>query len=86
MVIGWLLVGYCWLSLIIVGYWLVLVGYCWLLVGYWLVIVGYHWLLLVIVGYWLVIVGCILGSVKMKGFVHVIIVIFPNHREISIFP
>ena len=22
----------------------------------------------------------------MKGFVHVIIVIFPNHREISIFP
>ena len=29
---------------------------------------------------------CILGSHKMKGFVHVIIVIFPNHREISIFP
>ena len=30
--------------------------------------------------------SCILGSHKMKGFVHVIIVIFPNHREISIFP
>ena len=30
------------------------------------------------------IIFCILGSHKMKGFVHVIIVIFPNHRELDI--
>ena len=51
--IRWLLVGYCWLLLVLLllfGYWLVIVGYCWLvIVGYWwLLLVGYCWLLVIV--------------------------------------